>query len=211
MLEVGVRKDSSTRMVAPLLDAYFASPIKNDSIDRRIHNALHLLIQSDQQRHTAIGIALSVAAIEALVCGSSDNIANTFAENSAVILEPDPNYRAAAVDFAKDLYNVRSRVLHGDVLEHEATVRRNSRILAAAILQAILERRDFQRRVGEDSETPDKLLKELRRGKWIPGQLTGVSPSPVRQLWGAPVEPAQSNSENEGESAIMEDDETDSE
>lgn len=180
--------NSDDLCVAPLLNAYFSNPTKRDSFDRRIRNSLHLLVQSDQQRHTAIGIALSVAAIESLVCRKAGDIANMFAENTAVILEPDPTFRAAAVEFVKDLYDARSRVLHGDLLEHEATMRRNARALAAAVLQAILERRAFQRRAGVQSETPDDLINELRRGKWVPGQLTGVSESPVRTLWGARYE-----------------------
>jgi hypothetical protein len=184
---------------ARLLDVYYAKATKKDSIDRRIRNALHLLVQADQQRHTAIGLALSVAAIEALVCRKAADVANMFAENTAVILEPDPIYRDAAVDFAKDLYDSRSRVMHGDWLEHEATKRRNARVLAAAVLLAILERRDFQHRMGVESETPDALLNELKRGKWIPGQLTGVSESRVRQLWGAPFHGAESKDSYSGQ------------
>lgn len=174
--------------VGQLLDAYFSNATRTDSTDRRIRNSVHLLVQSDQQRHTAIGIALSVAAIESLVCRKGGDIANMFAENTALILEPDPSFRAAAVEFSKDLYDARSRVLHGDFLEHEAEMRRNARALAAAVLKAILERRSFQRRAGVESETPDELFNELRQGKWIPGQLTGVSESPVRALWGAKYE-----------------------
>jgi hypothetical protein len=193
------RTNPPSDWLVALLNAYFSSPTKKDSIDRRVRNALHLLVQSDQQKHTAVGIALSVAAIEALVCRKSGDIANMFADNTASILEPDPTFRAAAVDFAKDLYDARSRVLHGDMLEHEATTRRQARVLAAAVLKAILERRDFQRRAGVESETPDALLDELRRGKWVPGQLTGVSASPVRQLWGASIEAAESQSDDDDE------------
>lgn len=122
-----------------------------------------------------------------------------FAENTAVLLEPDPNYRAAAVDFVKDLYDARSKVLHGEILEHETVMRRNARAIAAAVLQAILERRAFQRRVGGESETPDDLLKELRREKFKPQQVTGVEESPVRTLWGAKYEgpPPETDTESE--------------
>lgn len=174
--------------IAPLLDAYYSNPTKSDSFGRRIRNALHLLVQSDQQCHTAIGIALSVAAIESLLCRDDGALTLTFAENTAALLEPDPRYRDAAETFAKKLYGARSKVLHGELLEHEAAQRRNARALAGAVLQAIMERQTFQRRAGVKSETPDDLINELRRGRWVPGQLTGVSESPVRTLWGAKYE-----------------------
>jgi hypothetical protein len=49
------------------LDAYFSRPSKKDSMERRIRNAASLLIESDTQTNDAVGLALSVAAIEALL------------------------------------------------------------------------------------------------------------------------------------------------
>lgn len=167
-----------------LLDAYFSNPTKKDSIDRRLRNAVHLLAQADEQRHHAIGLSLSMAAIEALLCRKGSDLANMLAENAATFLEPTSRARADAVEFIKKLYDTRSRTLHGEKLEHEKTDRRHARMLAAAVLIAVLERREFQRKAGFDPETPDDLLSELRKAKFLPGQVPGVSLSPVRQLWG---------------------------
>jgi hypothetical protein len=170
------------------LAAYFSTPSKKDSIDRRLRNALHLGVQSENQRHNALGLALSVAVIESLLCLKGDSIANMFAENGAALLEPDPTYRSAAVEFLKKLYDARSKVLHGDVLEHEPIKRLHARTIAGAVIQALFERRDFLRRAEDKTETPDEFIKELRDGKWVAGQLTGVAESPVRTLWGAPFQ-----------------------
>ena len=54
----------------------------------------------------------------------------------------------------------------------------------------VLTRTDLQIR---DEDSP--LLDELKRGKWVPGQLTGVSESRVRELWGAKYEGPQLDEE----------------
>jgi hypothetical protein len=166
-----------------LLNAYYSNPTKKDSMDRRIRNALHLLVQSDMQAHDSIAAALSVCTIESLVCKPSADLSNMIAENTAAILEPDPRERAHAVEFVKRLYDARSKTLHGAQLEHAITTRYNARLLAGALLVALLERREFQKAAGFPHETPDNLLDELKKGKWVPGQLTGVNKSPIRDLW----------------------------
>jgi hypothetical protein len=168
--------------------AFFSTAGKKDSVERRLRNAIHLGVQSDRQRHNAIGLALSVAVVEALLCIKGENIATMFAENTASLLEPDPHFRSDAAAFLKHIYDARSKVLHGDTLEHDRELRTHARTIAGAVIQAVIERRDFLRRMDGKSETPDDLIKELRVGKWTPGQLTGVSESPVRRLWGAPFE-----------------------
>jgi hypothetical protein len=166
-----------------LLDAFFAKSQKKDSMDRRLRNALHLLVESDQQHHTGIALALSMSAIESLLCRQGSDIANQVAENSATLLEPEARRRADAVKFVKRLYDARSRTLHGELLEHELTLRRDARVLASAILVGILERRVYQAKAGVDSETPDALLGELRDSKYGDGEVPGVTPLPVRRMW----------------------------
>jgi len=169
-------------------EAYFTIPGNTDTIGRRLRNALHLGVQSEHQRHHAIGIALSVAVIESLVCVGGDNLATVFSHHTAALLEPDPNYRNEAVSFCRQLYNIRSRVLHGSMLEHDFIFRRHARTLAGAVIRAALERRDFVRRLGGATETPHDFTGELREGQWRQGQLMGVTESPARRLWGAPFE-----------------------
>ncbi|MBI3468596.1 MAG: hypothetical protein HY000_36805 [Planctomycetes bacterium] len=167
----------------PLLDAYYSNPTKKDSMDRRLRNALHLLVEADHQRHDAVRLALCVAAMEALACEGTENISTTLAENVATLLEPKGEARPDAVAFVKKLYDARSKTLHGEKLEHEEKMREHARVVAAALMKAILERREFQRKAGFDPETPQELLGELKKSKFTPGETPGVTPSPVRKLW----------------------------
>jgi hypothetical protein len=165
------------------LSDYFAKSPRKDSILRRIRNATRLLVQADAQAENAVGLALSVAAIEALLCRKGDDLANMFAENVAALLEPEPQYRAAAVRWAKKLYSLRSDVFHGSGLECSSSSILSARCLAAAVLSGMVQRREFVHRMGERDETPDDLLRELHDDKYTSGQLTGVDESPITHCW----------------------------
>ena len=127
-----------------------------------------------------------MAAIEALVCRKGPDLANQMAQNVAVLLEPDTQKRLDAEEFVKDLYDARSRTLHGEFLEHESAMRRQARILASAVLKAFVERREHFKKLGVEAEKPDDLLHELRGLKYSGGEVPGIEPSPVRTLWRQP-------------------------
>jgi hypothetical protein len=171
--------------VPEMFKAYFApqSKSKKDPLDRRLRNAAHLLVNADRQRHDSLSLSLSMSAIEALVCEGSEGISNQLSDNVATILEPDSRRRADAVRFVKRLYDARSKTLHGAKLEHEADARRNAWAIATAVFLAIVQRREFQGRTGFAPEAPNELFDELRGSKWVPGEIPGVLPSPVRTLW----------------------------
>jgi hypothetical protein len=156
---------------------------KKDSIARRIKNATRLMIESFNQSHNAIGLALSVTAIEALLCRKSDNLAQSFAENMVALLEPDPNYRHDAERWCKRLYDLRSGVLHGSDLDCANADIRQAQVAAGVVLRAMLERRVAIKRVGGDDENPDDFLNELRSGRYVRGQLTHVSDMPLKNYW----------------------------
>ncbi|HUX01490.1 MAG: hypothetical protein WBD63_10010 [Phycisphaerae bacterium] len=168
------------------LDAYYATTsTKKDSFDRRIRNAVNLLAESDAQTNEAVGLALSMAAIEALLGEKGRDLSDRLADNVAVLLEPDLTVRHQAAEFVKKIYDVRSRALHGEQVEGEATVRAEARCLAAAVLVAVISRRVFLSRGGFDRENPADLLKELREGRFQAGQTVGVDEVAysVRELW----------------------------
>ncbi|HUT62246.1 MAG TPA: hypothetical protein VNA25_30780 [Phycisphaerae bacterium] len=168
------------------LDSYYATTgTQKDSFDRRIPNALNLLAESDAQTNEAVGLALSVAAIEALLGEKGQNLTERLADNVAVLLEPDPKWRNDAAEFVKRIYDVRSRVLHGEQVEGEATVRAEARRLAAAVLIAVISRRDFMSRIGFGPEKPADLLRELRKGRFQAGETPGVDKAAlsVQELW----------------------------
>ena len=168
------------------LDAYYTrAGGKKDTFDRRIRNAVILLAESDQQRNEAVDLALSVAAMEALLGQRGPELALRLATNVATLLEPDLNVRGQAREFVQNLYDLRSRALHGDQVQGEAQVRSNARALAAAVLVAVVSRRDFLSRGGFDAESPADLLRELEQGHFREGRTVGVDDAAysVRRFW----------------------------
>ena len=175
--------DGGRAFVQKCIDAYFSTPTKKDSIDRRIRNAVHLLIASDAQSNDAVGLALSVTAIEALLGQKGGDISQRLADNVAVLLEPELPRRQRATEFAKGLYDKRSRVLHGDEIEDGDGVRLNGRQLAAGVLHSMITYRDFLKAGGFDLQTPQEFLKALNKTRFEPGQPAGLLELNVRELW----------------------------
>ena len=165
------------------LGSYYATPSRKDSFDRRIHNAVHLLSEADTQAQNAIALALCVAAIEALLGEKGADVTSRLADHIAALLEPEPDERANAVDFFRDLYRIRCDVLHGRRIEGDIKARENARFLAAGVLSAIIARRVFLKRAGFQPEAPSDLFKELTRAKFQEGQAAGVGESNVRRIW----------------------------
>jgi hypothetical protein len=165
------------------LQAYYSHPTKKDSIARRLTTAVRLLRQADMQAANGVGLALSVAAVEAMLCRKGSDLANLFAENVATLLEPEPRFRADAVRWCKKLYGLRSDVFHGNALDATLEDFEDARVLAAAVLKGMIERRNYVRRIGGSVETPDDLLEEMARDKYTPGQTTGVEESPIVSVW----------------------------
>lgn len=169
--------------IPALLDEYFADSTKKDSIARRIGNATRLIVEADRQERHAVGTALCVAATETLLCQKGGELVGQFSENVAALLEREPRFRPNAVRWAKKLYAFRSEVFHTGRCECSAREWSDARILAAAALKGIMERRAFRKKAGYDDETPQDLLGELADDKYTPGQLTGVEESPIMLCW----------------------------
>ncbi len=162
------------------LNAYYTS--SKEHLNRRIRNAVCLLIESDNQPNNAVGLALSISAIEALLGEKGDSIAKTLAERVGALLEPDQSQRHNTLQFVKRLYGVRSDALHGRKVATEIAGRFDARHLAAAALSAVISRRDFLFRSGYGKETPERLLKDLDKS-FATGQHTGVEEYNIRDLW----------------------------
>jgi len=176
--------------IRAFLDAHFAQMATTrkqkkdkDSFERRIRNAVLLLIESDRQRNDAIGLALSMSAIEALLGEKGSDISENLATNVAVLLEPDLEKRHATVKFVKDIYDKRSRVLHGEQLDRESSYRLKARHLASAILCAVISRLNLLRRSGCEPGNPKGLLQDLRESRFTEGQPFGVEEFNVREYW----------------------------
>lgn len=171
----------TARFMKLWLDSYFApkSKPKRNTLEWRVRNALRLLVESDSQSDDAVGLSLCVCALEALLGQKCPEISGTLADNIATFLEPELCYRAAAVGFVKRLYDVRSKVLHGECVESERETRVNARRIAAAVLRAVVKRREVMKEAGLGPETLDDLLDDLRKSKYTPGPILGADPCTV--------------------------------
>jgi len=101
----------------------------------------------------------------------------------AALLEPQVGLRRLAADFIEDLYDKRSRVLHGEQLEGDSKLRSDARQLAASILFGVWSYQDFFQRWYESTPKPDEFFSRLREGFVMPGLPHGVLELPVRKLW----------------------------
>lgn len=173
----------SRPFIRSCLSHYFAEPTKKDTFRRRICNAVQLLSQADLQVDDAIGLSLSMAAIEALLGEKGPEIAKTLADRIAALLEPDLRKRANAVKLVKKLYNSRSRALHGEMIDGEALAREDTRLLAAGVLAVMVMYDVFRQRMGEDAAPPNTFFSDLDEAKFDSGLLAGISELQVRRLW----------------------------
>jgi hypothetical protein len=176
--------ENARPLISQYVDAYYSDfPGKKDSIDRRIRNAVSLLIESDNQPNNAVGLALSITGIEALLGEKGEGIAIMLAERVGALLEPDDIQRNNATEFVKKLYNTRSRALHGELVETESTVRFNARHLAAAALDAMIFLKLAAPSYYDVPDTPEQLLKFLYDSRRTHGQPLGIKEYNVRELW----------------------------
>jgi Apea-like HEPN len=105
---------TGTLLFRACLGALFRhSKSKMTELERSRHNAVQLLVESDKTTNDAVSVALSVTAIDALLCDGTA-IAEQFSQRGAVLLETERHKRSGAREQLKKLYNERSRILHGD-------------------------------------------------------------------------------------------------
>lgn len=172
--------------LSSVIGAYFAPVRVKDAVAARVRNAVHLLVQASNQEHDAIALALYCSSIEALLSRGKESITKSLAEDVATLLEPDRKARSAAITFVRELYNLRSRALHGDGLAADAGQRARARALATHVLFAVLERQEFDARIGAQASRGDAILMELEEARVAGDEFVGVTPGAIRGFWKKP-------------------------
>lgn len=162
------------KFIATCLDAYFLPGQRGDTLDKRIHNAVHLLVQADGQVEPAVMLALSFSAIEALICSKREGIADELARNAATLLQHNPDLRSHTIKRAKKLYDLRSKVLHGSQTNVDDGTEVEARRLAAAILAATIGWTEFVSRLGESKWGKAEFFDALEEAKTTGKRFTGV-------------------------------------
>jgi hypothetical protein len=157
------------------INYYYLEPTKKDSLDRRLRNAMHLLVEADRQEHNSVALALSFSAIESLICSKKDGIADELSRNVATLLEPEASERIEAIKAVKKLYDSRSRLLHGVQIEFEHEVQAKVRILAAGCLHAVTEWITCNIKMGKEKSVRADLFSEIEAAKVSGVRLVGIS------------------------------------
>lgn len=116
-----------------------------------------------------------------MVCDKTEGIVEELSRHVASLLQPDALDRPQAIQRVKKLYNIRSKVLHGDSLMGTEQDYWSARALAAAVLKASTEWRAHTERMGQTADRVD-FLSELRTISTTGGQMVGVDPSLAKFL-----------------------------
>lgn len=169
-------------IIGECLTHFLQAHISSKNFAGRVQTALRLISEANHQSNDAVGLTLYVSAIEALVCRKGPDITKMFSENVATLLEPDSFCRRAATKKVGQIYNLRSEVIHGSSVACQPEDVHNARVLAIAVLKAILQLLLFRRKMGEQ-EVPDQVLNLLADEYPTPGIPAGVDDSEARLLW----------------------------
>jgi hypothetical protein len=181
-------KKLTSSFFTAIVESYFIAPTsKASSLEQRLRNAAHLLVEADNQDSVAVSLSLSFSAIEAMVCQKSQGIVDELSRNVASLLEPDKLNRMEAISAVKKLYNLRSKTLHGASVEGDERAKWKARVLAAAVMKAVVEWREHVARMG-DQASRDDFLSELNSLSVTGNQMVGVSEAlskfiPSKENW----------------------------
>jgi hypothetical protein len=115
---------------------------------------------------------LVFAAIEALVC-EDENPTRQIRKHVPTLLVQDAEKRRAKERVMDKLYKIRCNVLHGNKLDGLPRAYEISRIIAAAVVRAVVCWRENQVRVGGQT-TWKELMDELHAASRKPSIVVGI-------------------------------------
>jgi Apea-like HEPN len=145
------------------LSAYFRrAGSSEDTLSERLRNATVLLMHADELESDPLSLALSFSAIEALVCEKKGGVGEQIREHVPTLLESEPSRRTARKrDALYDLYEIRSRVLHGSELSGSNEASYIVRRIAAGLVRAICVWREHWIDVRQEIPTWKNLMDEV--------------------------------------------------
>lgn len=139
-------------------------------------------VASDDER---IRLLMASAALEALICESSQRIAETISDRCAVLLEPVAKNRPRVIETIKSMYSTRSKLIHGSRTSIPSGESNKMFTLVACTIMAIINREIIHQKQGFNAkERKANLHSELdelsRTGQEIE---SGFYPKTARLLW----------------------------
>lgn len=121
-----------------LLKTFFSSPTKKQRLEQTIQNALVMITEAASQSRSAVGMALYVVAIETMLTTGRSGLADQVSSRASVLFARSPGERSRVIAGMKRLYDLRSRVLHGDAIDIDEEHSQAARTVAIALLRAVL-------------------------------------------------------------------------
>ncbi len=167
------------RMISSCLSAFLRQPQdgKNAQVLDRLHNAIVLLMYADQAGADPVALALSFAAIEALVCEHHElPEAKQIKRHVATLLVQDADIRKSRERVIDKLYDIRSQVMHGNRISASEEKSLCVRRIAAGVLRGIVSWMAHQERMaGETADTSWKeFMDEVNAASRKPDIVVGV-------------------------------------
>jgi hypothetical protein len=163
------------RVLTASLHAYFGDPIIHDEVFiKRIRNAIELLKHADQL-DAPLAIAVTFAALEALVCEKRKDTTEQITEHIPTLLVRDTAKRKSRSRLLGKLYQIRCDVMHGDEVHGDLQKFEVVRRIAAGVLRAVLEWQDGVIKSGHaDKATFKELMDEVFAAKRKPAEVVNT-------------------------------------
>jgi hypothetical protein len=100
-------------------------------------NAVTLFREADRQQLPAVGLTLCFSAIEAIVCDSAKLVTDQVTSRVPALLIHDSARRHDAKGLLNILYDVRSRLAHGEEVAASTKLYRIARTVAAGVIRSV--------------------------------------------------------------------------
>jgi hypothetical protein len=142
------------------LDDRTSNEQRKGGLAKRISTACSYLCEADRTTVAPMRAVATFAAIEALVGRKGEQTTENIARRVMCLVEPRRENRHNVKRVFKRLYDLRCDIVHGNSFEADGDVVTRSRLLAAVLLFAVLERNDMARRLQDQLNEKD-FLKEV--------------------------------------------------
>jgi hypothetical protein len=137
-----------------------STTLKDDVIEC-LGNAVRCLSEADNQGSNELALSQCFAAVESMICQGHEDKSKQISGFVPTLLQPAGLGRTAKGVVLKKLYDWRSKVVHGAVVNVNQSSREWVRRIASGMIRALVRWRAFQERM-EKETTHKRLIDDLR-------------------------------------------------
>jgi len=135
----------------------FGSEGKKSNIEKRVLQGISWLGKSYLQKEYQYKFVQVITSIEALIQTEGSNTTKNMAEITALILKDNYSERLKMFKLFKHLYNIRSRIIHGEHTEIQYTELKDAYSIANSLLVYLLKKAGEITNINELNEYIEKL------------------------------------------------------